>query len=44
MPKRDNFSTLTQIDEAVQRIKRWTEAISHEEFLDDALRQSAIVR
>ncbi|PSR23195.1 MAG: hypothetical protein C7B45_03615 [Sulfobacillus acidophilus] len=44
MPKRDNFSTLTRIEEAVQRIKRWTEAISHEEFLDDELRQSAIMR
>ena len=44
MPKRDNFSTLTHIAEAVQRIKRWTEAISHEEFLDDELRQSAIMR
>ena len=44
MPKRDNFSTLTHIEEAVRRIKRWTEAISHEEFLDDELRQSAIMR
>ena len=44
MPKRDNFSTLTHIEEAVQRIKRWMEAISHEEFLDDELRQSAIMR
>ena len=44
MPKRDNFSTLTHIEEAVQRIKRWTEGISHEEFLDDELRQSAIMR
>ena len=39
MPKRDNFSTLTHIEEAVQRIKRWTEGISHEEFRDDELRQ-----
>lgn len=44
MPKRDNVSTLTHIEGAVQRIKRWTEAISHEEFLDDELRQSAIMR
>lgn len=28
----------------MQRIKRWTEGISHEEFLDDELRQSAIMR
>ena len=40
MPKRDNFSTLTHIEEAVQRIKRWTGGISREEFL----RQSAIMR
>ena len=44
MPKRDNFSMLTHIEEAVQRIERWTEGISHEEFLDDELRQSAIMR
>jgi len=44
MPKRDNFSTLTHIEEAVQRIKRWTDAISLEEFRDDDLRQSAIMR
>ena len=44
MPKRDNFSTLTHIEEAVQRINRWTQGISHEEFLDDELRQSAIMR
>lgn len=31
MPKRDNFSTLIHIEEAVQRIKRWTEGISHED-------------
>ena len=36
MLKRDNFSTLTHIEKAVQR-KHWTEAISYEEFLDDAL-------
>ena len=44
MPKRDNFSTLTHIEQAVQKIKRWTEVISHEEFQDDELRQSAIMR
>ncbi|POB09970.1 DUF86 domain-containing protein [Sulfobacillus sp. hq2] len=44
MPKRDNVRTLTHIEEAVQRIKRWTERISHEEFLDDEIRQSAVIR
>ncbi len=36
MPKRDNFSTLTHI-EAGQRINRWMQGISHEEFLHDEL-------
>ena len=44
MPKRDNFTTVTHIAEAVERIKRWMEGISPEEFRDDELRQSAIMR
>lgn len=44
MPKRENFTTVTHIAEAVERIKRWTEGISPEEFRDDELRQSAITR
>ena len=43
MPKRDNFSTLAHIEEAVQRFNRWTQGISHEEFVNDELRQSAII-
>ncbi len=41
MPKRDDFSILTHIEEAVKRIKRWTEGISPEGVLDDELRQIA---
>jgi uncharacterized protein with HEPN domain len=44
MPKRDIVSTLTPLEEAVQRIQRPTEGISRQEFLDDELRQSAVVR
>ncbi|PSR29501.1 Uncharacterized conserved protein, contains HEPN domain [Sulfobacillus thermosulfidooxidans DSM 9293] len=44
MPKRDNFSALTHIEEAVQRIRRWTERISYQKFLDDEIRQSAVIR
>ncbi|WP_143570142.1 hypothetical protein [Sulfobacillus thermosulfidooxidans] len=39
MPKCDNFGALTHIEEAVQRIRRWTERISYQEFLDDEIRQ-----
>ena len=44
MPKRDNFSTLTHIEAAVQRIQRWTQGISHEQFCEDDLRQAAVMR
>lgn len=44
MPKRDNFSTLTHIEEAVQRIQRWTQGISHQECYEDDLRQAAVMR
>ena len=44
MPKRDNLSALTHIEEVVQRINRWVQGISREEFLGDELRQSAIMR
>ena len=43
MPKRDNVSTLAHIEEAVQRVQRWTEGISRQAFLDDELRQSAVM-
>ncbi|MCL4319189.1 MAG: DUF86 domain-containing protein [Firmicutes bacterium] len=43
MPKRDNFSTLTHIEQAVRRIERWMQGVSHEDFLDDELRQAAIM-
>jgi uncharacterized protein with HEPN domain len=43
MPKRANFSPLTPIAQAVQRVNRWMQGISHKEFLDDELRRSAIM-
>lgn len=44
MPRRDNFSTLTHSEQAVQRIERWLQGVSYETFTEDELRQAAVIR
>ena len=33
MPKRDNFSTLTHIEQDVRRTELWMQGVSQEDFL-----------